>query len=131
MEKLNIGANSFLQSVEGCSNMELEKVAELYDTMRKETQVKKFCDTSKIKYRENINQHYIVINRKQFTGKTRKNLIDKLFEHFCGISVTTLDEAFKEWMIWRRDNGTNSKTLKENKLFLTHLMSSCKKYAII
>ena len=28
MEKLNIGANSFLQSVEGCSNMELEKVAE-------------------------------------------------------------------------------------------------------
>ena len=114
MEKLNTGANSFLQSVEGCSNMELEKVAELYDTMRKETQVKKFCDTSKIKYREAINQHYIVINRKQFTGKTRKDLIDKLFEHFCGISVMTLDEAFKEWMIWRRDNGTNSKTLKEN-----------------
>ena len=114
MEKLNISANSFLQSADVCSNMELEKVAELYDTMRKETQVKKFCDTSKIKYREAINQHYIVINRKQFTGKTRKDLIDKLFEHFCGISVTTLDEAFKEWMIWRRDNGTNSKTLKEN-----------------
>ena len=114
MEKLNIGANSFLQSSDVCSNIEIEKVAELYDTMRKETQVKKFCDTSKIKYREAINQHYIVINGKQFTGKTRKDLIDKLFEHFCGISVTTLDEAFKEWMIWRRDNGTNSKTLKEN-----------------
>ena len=48
MEKLNIGANSFLQSVEGYSNMELEKVAELYDTMRKETQVKNSVTQAKL-----------------------------------------------------------------------------------
>ena len=96
------------------SNIELEKVAELYETMRKETQLKLFCDLKKIKYRETINQYYLVINRKQFTAKSRKELIDKLFMHFCGVSVTTFEDAFKEWMLWRRDIGTNSKTLKEN-----------------
>ena len=114
MEKLNSGDTSFLQFEEDRIDSELEKVAELYDTMRKETRLKSFCDLSKIKYRESINQYYLVINRKQFTAKSRKELIDKLFNHFCGISVTTFRQAFKEWMLWRRDIGTNSKTLKEN-----------------
>lgn len=114
MKKLNTDFSSFLQSEDVCSNMELEKVAELYETMRKETQLKTFCDLSKIKYRASINQYYLVIKRKQYTAKSRSELIDKLFEHFCGISTITLEEAFKEWLLWRRDIGTNSKTLREN-----------------
>ena len=42
MEKLNSGDTSFLQFEEDRIDSELEKVAELYDTMRKETQLKKF-----------------------------------------------------------------------------------------
>ena len=56
----------------------------MYDTMRKETILKQFCDLQKIKYRESINQFYIVIDRKQYTAKTRRDLIDKLFEKYCG-----------------------------------------------
>ena len=44
MKKLNTEFSSFLQSADVCSNMELEKVAELYETMRKEAQLKSFCD---------------------------------------------------------------------------------------
>lgn len=114
MNKLNIDVISYLQSINGYSNIELEKVAELYEAMRKELQLKEFCDTNKIKYRESINQYYLVVKRKQFTAKSRQELVDKLYNHFCGISVTTFNVALREWLIWRRDNGTNSKTLKEN-----------------
>lgn len=48
MEKLNTGATSFLQSADICSTIELEKVAELYDTMRKETQVKNSVTQAKL-----------------------------------------------------------------------------------
>ena len=95
--------------------MTLEGIAELYDHMRKETILKQFCDLQKIKYRESINQFYIVIDRKQYTAKTRRHLIDKLFEKYCGDAVTTLEQAYLEWMHWRASINTSSKTLKENK----------------
>ena len=87
----------------------------MYDHMRKETILKQFCDLQKIKYRESINQFYIVIDRKQYTAKTRRELIDKLFEKYCGDAVTTLEQAYLEWMHWRASINTSSKTLKENK----------------
>ena len=68
----------------------------MYDHMRKETILKQFCDLQKIKYRESINQFYIVIDRKQYTAKTRRELIDKLFEKYCGDAVTTLEQAYLE-----------------------------------
>ena len=34
---------------------------------------------------------------------------------YCGDSVITLEEAYKEWMLWRASVNTSSKTLKENK----------------
>ena len=76
--------------------MTLEGIAELYDHMRKETILKQFCDLQKIKYRESINQFYIVIDRKQYTAKTRRDLIDKLFEKYCEDAVTTLEQAYLE-----------------------------------
>ena len=68
----------------------------MYDHMRKETILKQFCDLQKIKYRESINQFYIVIDRKQYTAKTRRELIDKLFEKCCVDAVTTLEQAYLE-----------------------------------
>lgn len=97
--------------------IKLEEAAELYDTMRKETLVKHYCDINKIKKREagKYTQYYILINGKQITAKTRKELVEKLFNTFCGDSVTTLEEAYKEWMRWRANIiNTPSKTLKEN-----------------
>ena len=114
MENPNV-SNLLLPSVPECNNMTLEGVAELYDNMRKETLLKQFCDLQKIKYRESINQFYIVIDRKQYTAKTRRHLIDKLFEKYCGDAVTTLEQAYLEWMHWRASINTSSKTLKENK----------------
>lgn len=105
-----------LHSPDHSATMGLEEVAELYDNMRKETLLKHYCDTSKIKERKagKYIQYYILISGKQITAKTRKELIDKLFEAFCGDSVTTLEEAYKEWMLWRASINTPSKTLKEN-----------------
>ena len=54
----------------------------LYNFMRKETQVKKICDVNKIKYREATKQYYIYINRKQFTGGTREELICSIYDTF-------------------------------------------------
>jgi integrase len=93
------------------STMSLAEVTELYDYMRKEDFLKQFCDLSKIKYRENINQYYIVIHRKQYTANSKRALIEKLYNAF---NADTLADAYKEWMLWRRDIGTAPKTLKEN-----------------
>lgn len=90
--------NVLLQSATPSSNMTLEEVAELYNDMRKETLVKQYCDTSKIKERKagKYTQFYILIECKQYSAKTRKELIDKLFELYCGDSVITLEEAYTE-----------------------------------
>lgn len=98
-------------------NMSMEEVTELYIKVKKETLLKQYCDTNKIKERTagKYKQFYILIKGKQFTAKTRPELIDKLFASFCGDSVITLEEAYKEWMQWRASINTSSKTLKENK----------------
>lgn len=95
-------------------NLTSEKTIEANTLMRKITKLKRFCDLSKIKYREKTNQYYIYINRVQFSAVEKNDLIDKLFTHFCGESVRTLEAAFTEWMLWRKSIVTNSKTLKEN-----------------
>ena len=85
--------------------------------MRKKTLLKHYCDTSKIKERKagKYTQFYILIEGKQYSAKTRKKLIEKLFELDCGYSVITLENAYTEWMLWRASINTSSKTLKENK----------------
>lgn len=106
-----------LQSAPPSSNMTLEEVAELYNDMRKETLLKQYCDTSKIKERKagKYTQFYILIEGKQYSAKTRKELIEKLLDLYCGDSVITLEEAYTEWMLWRASVNTSPKTLKENK----------------
>lgn len=103
-----------LSSTENSDTMTLERVAELYEQMKKENELKEYCNLEKIKYRENINQYYIVIKRKQFTANSRSALINKLYEHFLGYLASTLEDAFIEWMQWRKEISTNSKTMKEN-----------------
>ena len=57
-----------LQSSVSSINMTLEEVTELYTTMRKETILKQYCDTNKIKERKagKYTQFYILINNKHF-----------------------------------------------------------------
>ena len=109
--------NIQLQSPASSCTMTLEEVTELYENMRKETILKQYCDTNKIKERKagKYTQFYILIEGKQYSAKTRKELIDRLFELYCGDSVITLEEAYREWMLWRADVNTASKTLRENK----------------
>ena len=83
--------------------------------MRKETQVKKICDLDKIKYREATKQYYIYINRKQFTGATREELICSIYDTFFGIQSSSMNDIFTDYMIYRRDKTkTSAKTLKEH-----------------
>jgi len=124
-EQLNKTVDTNTQNTLNCAfvdgiinpEMTIEDVAELYENMRRETILKQYCDTKKIKERKvkHYTQFYILIDGKQYTAKTRKELIDKLFELYCGDAVTTLEEAYQEWMIWRASINTSSKTLKENK----------------
>jgi len=103
-----------LKNNQALDKIAYEEVEELYDVMRKETKLKAILDLTKIKYREQTNQFYLVIARKQYTAKTREALIDKLYALYFGDATTTLTQAYKEWMLWRRSIGTCSKTLKEN-----------------
>lgn len=91
------------------------EVENLYNYMRKETQVKKICDLEKIKYREATKQYYIYINRKQFTGATREELICSIYDTFFGIQSSSMNDIFTDYMIYRRDKTkTSAKTLKEH-----------------
>lgn len=112
---MNQKENLQLLQSQNCScNMNLEGIAELYEHMKLEKLLTQHCDLKKIKYREEINQYYIVINRKQFTANSRSTLIDKLYNYFYGEQNQTLTESFKDWMMWRKSIKTNSKTLREN-----------------
>lgn len=91
-----------------------KRIAELYyDFMKKTEALEQFCDIEKIRYREELNQYYIYVKRKQFTANSRHALIDKLYNAYCK-EAYTLEKAYADWMIWRRDIGTAPKTLQEN-----------------
>ncbi len=114
---MNQNQNAVLHSPNPSCNMTLEEVTELYENMRKETLLKQYCDTTKIKERKagKYTQFYILIHGKQYTAKTRQELINRLFDLYCGDSVITLEEAYTEWMLWRDSINTPSKTLIENR----------------
>lgn len=91
-----------------------KEVAEsYYNFMKKIEALKQFCDLKKIKYREDSKQYYIYINRKQYSAGSKTLLINKLYEAYCE-QAYTLQQAYKDWMLWRRDIGTAPKTLQEN-----------------
>lgn len=91
-----------------------KEIAELYyDFMKKIEALEQFCDIEKIRYREELNQYYIYVKRKQFTANSRHALIDKLYDAYCK-EAYTLERAYTDWMLWRRDIGTAPKTLQEN-----------------
>lgn len=99
------------------------EVEELYNLVRKETQLKKVCSLEKIKYREATKQYYIYINRKQYAARTRTDLINTLYDLFYGIETSSIDDLFSDYMIYRRDETrTSAKTLKEHvSLYNNHL----------
>ena len=116
--------DEYWTSLQKNASISSKEVAELlYDFMKKTESLKQFCDIKKIKYRENTKQYYVYVNRKQYTGKTKKELIEKLYSAFAK-QAYTLRNAYTDWMLWRRDIKTNPKTLLENtnewKKFLEH-----------
>lgn len=114
MDISNVTIEDVLQNNSSSSILGLEGIAELYEHMKLEKLLSQCCDLEKIKYREEINQYYIVINRKQFTANSRDALLLKLYDHFFGAQNRTLAESYREWMLWRKEIKTNSKTLREN-----------------
>ena len=104
----------YLTILNSDNRIEAEEVAELYyNYMRKIDLVKQFCDIKKIKYRKDLDQYYIYVNRKQYSANSKHLLIEKLFTVFSK-DAFTLETTYIEWMLWRREIGTASKTLKEN-----------------
>lgn len=93
--------------------MSMKEITELYEYMTKKEALKQFCDTSKIKYREETKQYYIYVDRKQYTANSQRALINKLYEAYSK-KAYTLDKAYRDWMLWRREIGTAPKTLQEN-----------------
>lgn len=114
MTQIAIPENSALSNADFGSTISLEGIAELYEHMKLEKILSEHCDLEKIKYREEINQYYLVIKRKQFTANSRDALLLKLYDYFYGAQNRTLSESYREWMHWRKEIQTNSKTLREN-----------------
>lgn len=80
---------------------------------RKQEITRKYQD--KIKTRKDGRQFYIYISRKQYTAVTYDGLIDLLYEMEYGRERASLNDLFKEWIIWRRDcSSVCDKTLKED-----------------
>ncbi len=106
MDISNVTIEDVLQNNSSSSILGLEGIAELYEHMKLEKLLSQCCDLEKIKYREEINQYYIVINRKQFTANSRDALLLKLYDHFFGAQNRTLAENYREWMLWRKEIKT-------------------------
>lgn len=91
-----------------------EEIAEWYYNFMKKTEfVKQFCNINKIKYREDLGQYYIYVKRKQYSANSKHILIERLYTVFAKDALT-LEKAYIEWMLWRREIGTAPKTLQEN-----------------
>lgn len=114
MEFSNLTFEEVLQNDSSGSILSLEGIAELYEHMKLEKLLSQNCDLEKIKYRVEINQYYLVIKRKQFTANSREALLLKLYDYFFGAQNRSLTESYREWMLWRKEIQTNSKTLREN-----------------
>ena len=80
--------------------LSLEGIAELHKFMQKEKELQEVCNLELIKIRPNDGRNYIYINRKQFIGSDRADLINKLYDHFYG---TSLEGLYPNWLRWRRD----------------------------
>ena len=92
--------------------LSLEGIAELHKFMQKEKELQEVCNLELIKIRPNDGRNYIYINRKQFIGSDRTDLINKLYDHFYG---TSLEGLYPNWLRWRRDcTHVSNKTIKEN-----------------
>lgn len=111
--KNNTKILDLLQSSIDYGIINIEEIAESYNYMKKIDFVKQFCDITKIKYREDLKQYYIYIDRKQYSANSKHLLVEKLYSKFAQDALT-LEKAYTEWMLWRREIGTASKTLKEN-----------------
>ena len=110
MDISNILIEEVLQNNSSGSILSLEGIAELYEHMKLEKILSQNCDLEKIKYREEINQYYLVIKRKQFTANSREALLLKLYNYFYGAQNRSFTESYREWMLWRKEIQTNSKT---------------------
>ena len=75
--------------------LSLEGIAEIYKFMQKEKELKEVYNLELIKIRPNDGRNYIYINRKQFIGSDRTDLINKLYDHFYKTSEEDTFNAMK------------------------------------
>ena len=59
--------------------------------------------------------------RKQIAKSTRKKIEEAIIADYkkkieiANLNLLSIEKLFELWMIWRRDTGTDPKTIKENK----------------
>lgn len=95
----------------------------IMNTSLKEKQLKKVCDLSKIKTRPDDERKYLIIKRKPISSSTYKGLIDKLYDHFFGVTAATMETYFETWMEWREaETSVSKKTIKENRFLWNSLL---------
>ena len=96
---------------------------EILKFTEKETKVKTVCDLSKVKVRPDDGRIYIILNRRSISSTSYPGLVDKLYEHFFGISKITLKDFFEVWIEWRAaETAVSDKTIKENRYLWNALL---------
>ena len=95
----------------------------IMDFTQKENLVKEKCDLSRLKVRSDDGRIYLVVKRKPIASSSYPALIDKLYNHFYGISDYTLEKFFEIWINYRElESSACRKTIKENRfLWNTYL----------
>lgn len=94
--------------------MSLTDIAELYAMRKKESEVSKFVDLTKIKRRNDKDIFYVYVDRKSFSASTRDKLIDKLHVEFCQ-PKENLNSFYPTWEHYRKNyTAVTPKTVREN-----------------
>lgn len=113
--------SEILKSLVEYGNLTVAEIADSVMTM-KEKKLKQFLNLDKkIKTTKN-GRYYIhvgaslvpVFGREMFIAKDRLSLINKLYDAVFGERIFTLRDGYTLWQEYRREIGTNTKTIKEN-----------------
>lgn len=90
---------------------------------KKEAKLKECCNLSRIKIRPDDGRIYLIVKRKPITSIHYIGLVDKLYDHFFGVSSVSLEDYFELWMQWRAtETSVSDKTIRENRWLWNSLL---------
>ncbi len=105
---------SILQEALNCDTIPVE-VLEAIETMKiaKVKEIHKYAIT-KTNGKETRWQTYIKVDstRKKISASTEKGLLLKLYEHYYGTDMATLETLYPEWLIRKKSSNLSPRTIK-------------------